>query len=79
MPFISSNFIEAKLQAIMHHLDSLCLCDQLLLKQHGADPAEGLMIHSLFDRLRQSTLANPLYFSHLIEKYLLIIHTLFGL
>jgi Zn-dependent M16 (insulinase) family peptidase len=42
-----------------------------LLKQHGADPAEGLMIHSLFDRLRQATLANPHYFSHLIQKYFL--------
>lgn len=42
-----------------------------LLKQHGADPAEGLMIHSLFDRLRQATLADPYYFSHLIQKYLL--------
>lgn len=42
-----------------------------LLKQHGADPAEGLMIHSLFDRLRQSVLANPNYFGNLIQKYLL--------
>lgn len=42
-----------------------------LIKQHGADPTEGLMIHSLFDRLRQSTLADPHYFCHLIKKYLL--------
>jgi Zn-dependent M16 (insulinase) family peptidase len=42
-----------------------------LLKQHGADPAEGLMIHSLFNRLRQATLADPHYFSHLIKKYLI--------
>lgn len=42
-----------------------------LLKQHGADPAEGLMIHSLFDRLRQATLADPNYFGNLIQKYLL--------
>lgn len=42
-----------------------------LLKQHGADPAEGLKIHSLFDRLHQVTLANPRYFSDLIQKYLL--------
>ncbi len=41
-----------------------------LLKQHGADPAEGLMIHSLFDRLRQTTLADPYYLSRLIDKYL---------
>jgi len=42
-----------------------------LLKQHGADPAEGLMIHSLFDRLRKINLANPNYFNDLIRKYLL--------
>lgn len=42
-----------------------------LLKQHGADPTEGLMIHSLFDRLRKSTLADPHYFSNLIQKYLI--------
>lgn len=42
-----------------------------LLKQHGADPAEGLMIHSLFDRLHKATLADPRYFSGLIQKYLL--------
>lgn len=42
-----------------------------LLKQHGADPAEGLKIHSLFDRLHQATLANPHYFSDIIQKYLL--------
>lgn len=42
-----------------------------LLKQHGADPAEGLMIHSLFNRLRQAVIADPNYFSRLIQKYLL--------
>jgi len=42
-----------------------------LLKLHEADPAEGLMIHSLFERLRQATLANPNYFTHLIQKYLI--------
>jgi Zn-dependent M16 (insulinase) family peptidase len=42
-----------------------------LLKQHGADPTEGLMIHSLFDRLHQATLIDPLYFSGLIRKYLI--------
>lgn len=42
-----------------------------LLKQHGADPTEGLKIHSLFDRLRQSTLINPHYFSDLIQKHLI--------
>lgn len=42
-----------------------------LLKQHEADPAEGLKIHSLFDRLHQATLTNPHYYSDLIQKYLL--------
>ncbi len=42
-----------------------------LLKQHGVDPADGLKIHSLFDRLRQATLADPHYFSRLICKYLI--------
>ncbi len=42
-----------------------------LLKQHGADPEQGLKIHSLFDQLRQHTLEDPHYLSHLIQKYLL--------
>ncbi len=42
-----------------------------LLKQHGADPIEGLTIHSLFDRLHQATLENPKYFSDIIQKYLI--------
>lgn len=42
-----------------------------LLKQHGAESTEGLLIHSLFDRLRQATLADPHYFSRLIQKYLI--------
>lgn len=42
-----------------------------LLKQHGADPAEGLKIHSLFDRLHQATLTNPHYFTDIIRKYLI--------
>jgi len=42
-----------------------------LLKQHGADPTQGLTIHSLFDGLRQAIWADPHYFSHLIQKYLL--------
>jgi Zn-dependent M16 (insulinase) family peptidase len=55
-----------------HHPFGLSLfMRSALLKQHGADPTEGLKIHSLFDRLHQATLANPLYFSHLIQKYLL--------
>ncbi len=42
-----------------------------LLKQHGADPELGLTIHSLFNELHQTILANPRYFSDLIDKYLL--------
>lgn len=42
-----------------------------LLKQHGADPVEGLMIHSLFERLCQHILTDPRYFSDLIQKYLI--------
>lgn len=42
-----------------------------LLKQHGASPELGLMMHTLFDRIRQQTLAEPFFFSNLIRKYLL--------
>lgn len=42
-----------------------------LLKQHGVNAEEGLMIHSLFDRLRQRNLANPQYLPSLIQKYFL--------
>lgn len=42
-----------------------------LLKQHGANPEQGLMIHSLFEQLRKQTLENPYYFSGLIRKHLL--------
>lgn len=42
-----------------------------LLKQHGAAPEQGLMIHSLFEQLRQQNLADPFYFSQLIRKYFL--------
>lgn len=42
-----------------------------LLKQHGADPEQGLKVHSLFDQLRKDILEDPRYFGHLIEKYLI--------
>lgn len=42
-----------------------------LLKQHGAEPEQGLKIHSLFDQLRKNIVADPQYFSRLITKYLL--------
>lgn len=42
-----------------------------LLKQHGADPTEGLMIHSLVERLHERILTEPRYFNTLIQKYFL--------
>lgn len=42
-----------------------------LLKQHGVDPEQGLIIHGLFEKIRQNTLSDPFYFSHLIKKYML--------
>ena len=42
-----------------------------LIKQHGADPTEGLKIHSLFDRLREAILINPRYFNDIIKQYFL--------
>lgn len=42
-----------------------------LLKQHHANPEEGLMIHSLFDRLRQHLLEDPQYLTKMIQKYFL--------
>lgn len=42
-----------------------------LLKQHGAKPEEGLMIHSLFERLRHHILEDPRYLTNLIQRYLL--------
>lgn len=42
-----------------------------LLKQHGAAPELGLMMHSLFERVRQLALEDPYFFSHLIRKYFL--------
>lgn len=40
-----------------------------LLKQHGADPTQGLMIHSLFDQLRKSIHEDPGYLGKLILKH----------
>lgn len=42
-----------------------------LLKQHGADPAHGLMIHSLFEALHQHLAKDRMYLSKLIYKYFL--------
>ncbi|MEC7838488.1 MAG: insulinase family protein [Chlamydiota bacterium] len=40
-----------------------------LIKQHGAHPEEGLMIHDLFKRLHKSWKKNPKYFEDLIQKF----------
>lgn len=42
-----------------------------LLKQHGAKPEEGLMIHSLFERLRKNLLEDPQYLTNIIQKHFL--------
>jgi len=42
-----------------------------LLRLHGANPENGLMIHSLFDALRSHLKRNPLYFTDLIQKHFL--------
>jgi len=42
-----------------------------LLKQHGASPELGLMMHSLFDCIRRKTVEDPFFFSHLIRKYMI--------
>ena len=41
-----------------------------LIKQHGSEPENALLIHSLFNDLRQK-LKNPLYLKGLIDKYFL--------
>lgn len=42
-----------------------------LLKQHGAPPENSLMIHTLFDKVREKILSQPRYLEELIEKYFL--------
>lgn len=42
-----------------------------LLKQHGANPEYGLMIHSLFNKLRQRIVADPQYLGHIIRDQIL--------
>jgi Zn-dependent M16 (insulinase) family peptidase len=42
-----------------------------LLKQHKVAPVEGLKIHSLFESLHKTILAEPFYLSHLIKKHLI--------
>lgn len=42
-----------------------------LLKQHGGNPEDGLMIHSLFDILRKRVIRDPNFLSGIIRKYFL--------
>lgn len=42
-----------------------------LLKQHKAQPEDGLINHALFNKLHHKVLEDPQYFSKLIQKYLL--------
>lgn len=42
-----------------------------LLKHHGVEPEHGLILHTVFDKIRQKNLENPSYFPELIQKYLL--------
>ena len=42
-----------------------------LLQQHGGAPENGLVIHSLFTRLRERLAKNPMLFEQLISQYLL--------
>lgn len=42
-----------------------------LLKQHGGNPEDGLMIHTLFDQIHHRYLQEPTYFTDLIRKYFL--------
>lgn len=42
-----------------------------LLKQHAANPADGLMIHALSEKLHKRNLADPQYLTGLIRKHLL--------
>lgn len=42
-----------------------------LIKQHGANPEDGLKIHSFFERLRDKIEKDPHYYTDLIQKYFL--------
>ncbi len=42
-----------------------------LLKQHGGDAENGLVIRTLFSKLRERMAASPRFFSELIEKYMI--------
>jgi len=42
-----------------------------LLQQHGGNPEDGLLIHSLFDQVREKHLSDPHYLTGLLQKYFL--------
>lgn len=42
-----------------------------LLKQHGAPPENGLMIHTLFEQVRTRLASQPKYLEHILDKYFL--------
>lgn len=42
-----------------------------LLHQHGGNPEDGLIIHSLFDQVRHNYFSDPKYLTNLIHKYFL--------
>lgn len=42
-----------------------------LLKQHGGLPQDGLLIHTLFDKIRKKSEENPNYFTDTIERWLI--------
>lgn len=42
-----------------------------LLAQHGGNPEEGLLIHSLFARLRQAIAADPTYLTEILRQHIL--------
>jgi len=42
-----------------------------LLEQHGGNPEDGLIIHSLFDEIRKRNTEDPHYLTQLLKKYFL--------
>lgn len=40
-----------------------------LMKQHGVDPTQALLIHTVFDQLREKIAHEPNYLSRLVEKH----------
>lgn len=78
---IAKGFCTAGIEAALHQME-LTRCEVTphyglelfwrsgLLQLHGADPISGLIIHSLFAKVRES-LKDPLFLPNLIEKWIL--------